>query len=427
MHHDTVLLSKGYGKTSEGQPVTGTTPFAIASLSKGFTAMSVLQLVDSGLIDLDKPVIRYIPDLKINDLRAGSITVRQLLNQTSGLSDKNFPELALSNQPSSLNESLTRWASASLTDAPGKKFHYHNPNYQLLALLVERISKQKFSDYLQQHIFDPLKMQHTGEYANTTAFYEHLSPGHIYFSGKPVAMKDPEWFINGAAGITSTSDDLAHWLALHVSQGDFQNTQLLSKESFATMHARPVEPRSTYGMGWFVNDENWYHSGILWTYSAEEIILVKEGYGIVLLFNGGINAYTDYYSFLSGVLQIINDEEPNVPSFPWWMLPLLVDVLFIAAILLSIPKIFRTRQWYQLYQQNPFWKSLVNFSMRLIPLLIVISIPLIITALSGRVLNTYRIFLMAPDIIIGLALYALLQLIIIFTRAIYLIRHSRQQ
>jgi len=86
-----VLLSKGYGQSGEDKPVTGKTAFAIASLSKGFTAMSVLQLADSGLIDLDKPVTHYIPNLKINDNRIDLITIRQLLNQTSGFSDNTFP------------------------------------------------------------------------------------------------------------------------------------------------------------------------------------------------------------------------------------------------------------------------------------------------------------------------------------------------
>jgi len=423
VHQDSVLLSKGYGHSDDGTPVTGETPFAIASLSKGFTAMSVLQLVDSGLIELDKPVIHYIPNLKINDSRIDLMTVRQLLNQTSGLSDKDFPELTLT-QPLSLSESLSRWKSATLTDSPGDKFHYHNPNYQLLALLVETVSKQKFGNYLQQHIFSPLKMSNTNEFANTTDFYKQLSPGHIYFSGIPITIRDPEWFIEGAAGITSTSNDLAHWLTLQTDQNNLQGMQILSREGLATMRT-PSKSSSTYAMGWFVRDESWYHSGILWTYSAEEIILIQEGYGIVLLFNGGINAYIDYYSFLSGILQIIHGEEPEVPSLPWWTIPFFVDVLFLIAIGLSIRKVFKTRKWYQYYQQNLFWKSVVNFIVRLIPLLILISIPSLLTALSGRVLSNYRIFLMAPDIIAGLAIYALLQVIIVTLRITFVIRQLR--
>jgi len=102
----------------------------------------------------------------------------------------------------------------------------------------------------------------------------------------------------------------------------------------------------------------------------------------------------------------------------------LIDALFIIAIGLSFRKVFGTRKWYEYYLQNSFWKSLLNFIVRLIPLLIVISIPSILTALSGRVLSSYRIFLMAPDIIAGLAIYALLQLVIIGLRVTFLIRQS---
>ena len=424
VHDDVVLLSKGYGQTSEGNPVTEKTPFAIASLSKGFTAMSVLQLVDSGLINLDKPITHYISNLKINDSRADLITVRQILNQTSGFSDKTFPELTFTHQPSSLNESLSSWTAAVLTDNPGTKFHYHNPNYQLLALLVETVSKQKFGDYLQQHILVPLKMSNTYDFANTAAFYSQLPEGHIYVSGVPLAMKDPEWFIDGAAGIVSTADDMAHWLALHNNQGNFQGTQLLSEEGLTNMQTRPPESVSPYGMGWFVNDDNWYHSGILWTYSAEEIIFIKEGYGIVLLFNGGISPYADYYSLLSGVIQIIHGEEGEVPSLPWWVLPLFVDALFFLAVALAFRKIFRTRKWFEYYLRNQLWKTVLNFIARLIPLILVISIPFILTAMSGRVLSSYRIFLMAPDIIAVLWIYALLQLAIVGVRITFVLRQS---
>lgn len=94
-HHDRVIYVKGYGASRDGQPVTPETQFFIASLSKSFTAFTVMQLVEAGRIDLDVPVRTYLPELTTADSEvAGRITVRHLLNQTSGLSDGAFPKRA---------------------------------------------------------------------------------------------------------------------------------------------------------------------------------------------------------------------------------------------------------------------------------------------------------------------------------------------
>lgn len=96
VYRDSVVMAKGYGVNSNGQPITSNTPFAIASLSKAFTAAAILQLAEKKLVSLDSPVIKYIPSFKLKDARGPHITIRNLLNQTSGLSDKVFPELAFS-------------------------------------------------------------------------------------------------------------------------------------------------------------------------------------------------------------------------------------------------------------------------------------------------------------------------------------------
>lgn len=116
--------------------MTDTTPVPIASLSKSFTALAVMQLVDDGRVDLDVPVVRYLPEFMMADPRSTRITVRQLLGHTSGMADASFPEKSLP-APSSLQESVAGLREASLSADPGTKFQYHNPNYWVAARLVE--------------------------------------------------------------------------------------------------------------------------------------------------------------------------------------------------------------------------------------------------------------------------------------------------
>ncbi|MEZ4616031.1 MAG: serine hydrolase domain-containing protein [Caldilineaceae bacterium] len=107
-----VAYVKGYGSARSGQPVTPQTQFLIASLSKSFTAVAVLQLVEAGQVELDAPVQRYLPDFTLADPTvAAQITVRQLLNQISGLADAGFPEMRLPT-PATLTDRMTQLQDA---------------------------------------------------------------------------------------------------------------------------------------------------------------------------------------------------------------------------------------------------------------------------------------------------------------------------
>ena len=417
VHNDTVLLSKGYGVTGANTPVTANTPFAIASLSKAFTAMAIMQLVDANRISLDAPVIQYVPSFTTADNRGQSITIRHLLHQTSGLADTGFPELAFHQQPASLDEATVQLNSARLVSEPGNQFHYHNPNYRLLAKIVEAVSHEPYADYLQTHIFKPVHMSHTRDRSATKLFYtgsDRIDKGHIFFLGKPIAISEPDWFVDGAAGMQSTVNDMAHWLSMQLGQGRVDNTQLLTQPSMTLMHSPPHKTSMHYGMGWIVRpDSSLYHSGILWTYSAEQLLLTKKGYGVVMLFNSGLNPYLDYHSFLQGVAEILAGQEPQVPTFPEWVLPIGVGLILVLFMGLAIRRLLQLSYWRQTYQQRAVWRSWLFLGVRLLPLLTLLFIPSLLTAVSGRVLNWERICLIMPDVILGLSLIALLNLTIV--------------
>lgn len=113
-----LLHARGYGVADAEEAATADTQFAIASVSKGFTAVAVMQLVEAGAIDLDMPVDRYLTDFAVDDPRGGRITVRHLLNQTSGLADVAFPHMTL-RQPLSIAERVASLRSACLVAEPG--------------------------------------------------------------------------------------------------------------------------------------------------------------------------------------------------------------------------------------------------------------------------------------------------------------------
>jgi CubicO group peptidase (beta-lactamase class C family) len=422
IHKDTLLFTKGYGTTSTNTPVTADTPFAIASLSKAFTALAIMQLVEAGQISLDTPIKKYIPSFTPADPQVASITVRQLLHQTSGLADTGFPELAFSEQPNTLDEAINQQKKAQLVSRPGEQFHYHNPNYRLLAKIVEAVSKEPFASYMQKHIFKPLQMTNTSDVSTTSSLFtgpQRVDEGHIFFLGKPIAVREPSWFIDGAAGIRSSVNDMARWLIYQQNSERSGSTQLVSHQSMALMHNAPSGTTLHYGMGWIVGPKaTLYHSGILWTYSAEQLLLTQEGYGVILLFNSGVNPFVDYNSFIQGVADILAGRQPESPTLPGWFLPACLGIFLLLLNALVIQRFFRVRQWQQAYYQRPGWRSWLFLFIRLLPFFAFLLIPHLFTTLSGRVLSWDRIFLMMPDGVLGLGLFAILNLAVVIYRLV---------
>ncbi len=138
---DGTVTARGTGTTGVGDAVTPDTPFVIGSTTKSFTALAVMQLVDAGKVSLDAPVTRYVPDLRLADGEpVGAITVRQVLQQTSGLDDLTGGPILASAREGSARAAVAELRSARLVSTPGRTWRYANANYVLAGLVVERAS-----------------------------------------------------------------------------------------------------------------------------------------------------------------------------------------------------------------------------------------------------------------------------------------------
>ncbi|MFC3520978.1 serine hydrolase domain-containing protein [Streptomonospora nanhaiensis] len=238
----------GYGTTPSGEAVTADTPMAVASVSKSFTAAAVLQLVEAGEVDLDRPVAAYLPEFRMADPRASRITVRQLLDQTSGMSDTTFPAFTRE-QPDTLREAVAGMRTGRLAADPGARHEYHNPNFQVAARLVEVVADRPFAEQLTAQIFDPLGMDRS-----TTADTERDLPpdarGHLRILGRPVALPEPPAFGNGSGGVISTASDMAAWLIAQNSGGRGPGgARIASPQTIALMHT-PSPNSGSYALGW---------------------------------------------------------------------------------------------------------------------------------------------------------------------------------
>ena len=263
VHREGASSSGGVGRTGDGGAVTARTPFVIGSTSKSFTALAVMQLVDEGVVDLDAPVRRYVPELRLADGQAtDSITVRHLLQQTSGLPAVAGGPVVASAVDGSTADVVQELVDVELSGAPGTRWEYASANYVLAGLVVERASGLPYPDYLQRRIFQPLGM--TGSFAAIEpARNAGLARGHRFWFGLPVASGPV--FRPGllAAGyLISTTEDLGRYLRMYLQNGlAADGTRIVSAQGLQTMLAPGPDAQlgpwadgspARYAMGWFV-------------------------------------------------------------------------------------------------------------------------------------------------------------------------------
>ncbi|MBG0564769.1 beta-lactamase family protein [Actinoplanes sp. NEAU-A11] len=305
-----VVRTAGFGRTADGMALTDRTVTPIASLSKSITALAVMQLVEAGQVRLDAPVRDHLPEFTLADERASAITVRQLLEQTSGLSDTT--NRARSRPvPGTLRETVAAMRSARLAADPGTRYEYHNPNYQVAARLVEVVDGRSFDDYLRHHVFGPLGMTDSRT-IGTPAEAPAAVRGHRMIAGMPVAVPEPPDFGNGSGGVLSTARDMAAWLIAQTT-GD---TPILSPAGIAATH-RPGA-HGTYGLGWDIGETPAgaplvEHTGGLITATAYQAVLPAQGYGIAVMANAG-SQYGDASALGARLIDLIEGRPGPAPE-----------------------------------------------------------------------------------------------------------------
>ena len=240
-----VIYQKAFGIADRewNVPMTVDTKFKIGSVSKVFTALLILQLVQEGIISLDGTVADYLPDY--TGKRKEGITIRQLLNHTSGVLNSLRPEEeAVKERLHHDLRDLIRYAEeGDLASEPGKEFHYSNFGYSILACIAERVTGRSFGELLEERIFNPAGMRDTSQYSGA-GIEERLARGYEYRLLKGyenAAYFDPS-YAAGCGGMISTAADLFEW---HRALLD---GRLLGNELRETMVV-PLKP-SHYGYGW---------------------------------------------------------------------------------------------------------------------------------------------------------------------------------
>jgi len=245
---DTVLYSYAFGLANHQNrdSITDTTAFQLASVSKQFTAVAILQLYERGKLRLTDKVAKYLPGFPYDD-----ITIHHLLVHRSGLPNYHYlcDRKPMLDDPFFSNQQMVSElieANAGRYFWPNRRFQYSNTGYAVLAAVVEAVSGLKFESYLQRYIFEPLHMNHTFAYrAMKSVGYPPHATGYV--SRRRKADDNYLDHFLGDKGIYSTTSDLFTWdQALY--KGKIINCDTLQL-AFQPMGCRP-KARTNYGYGW---------------------------------------------------------------------------------------------------------------------------------------------------------------------------------
>jgi len=349
---DQIVHLQGFGAAdSSGRAVTPQTPFYIGSLTKSFTALAVMQLVEAGKIDLDAPVQKYLPWFELADKEASAkITVRHLLNQTTGISQKDGNRV-WSNQQG-LEEYVRGLDPIQLTQPVGSTYQYSNLNYSIAGLIVEQVSGQSYADYVTQNIFEPLDMRHS--YASRApALADGLAEGHYYMFGRAFVNEGVVPPANIPAGhLIASVEDLSHYAIAQLNDGRYGDTPILSSQGIAQLHAPAIaiSGDKRYAMGWNVNTVDGiplvFHPGDAGRNHSILFLMPDRGVGFVLLANASGFEQADQVDQIAASVFFMLNGKPSTPVSLPFMMGFLHWSILLAPLLqiIGIVFVWRKRQ-----------------------------------------------------------------------------------
>lgn len=266
------------------------TSFQLASVSKQFTAVSILQLVEKGKLSLEDRVEQHIPGFPYDS----SITIRSLLTHKSGLADYTFSLDKYYDKKTPLTNAkvvqMMNEIKPGIDYRPNREFHYNNTNYMLLAYIVERLSGKDFRSYVKENIFIPAGMTESFVYdPQHPEWLKKAATGYVpKGSGSVVANFDHLDGVTGDKGIYSTVEDMFLWDQALNNEKVVKLSSLA--EAFTPQHTKPKVLTTNYGLGWRMKQlENgeWltYHTG--WWHGFKNYYLhnPKDNSAIIILGN----------------------------------------------------------------------------------------------------------------------------------------------
>ena len=256
---DRILLHKGYGFADLAleAPAKDETVYHVVGPMLPFTGIAVMQQVERGKLSLDDDISKFIPEFP---LQGHHVTIRQLLNHTSGIVDYHYlgdPIEATSRQPKALDEVMALYTGKNWVNEPGKKWDWSISGFNLLVTIVERVTGQSFPDYVQQNILKPAGVKST-TYCDDFTLTRGLSHAYRKIGTSYVEARENGMAYNSDLRFCSTVGDLLQlWRAIKEKNLVRPETfKLMTTAEGAAQHMSAQDPKAQYGFAMILNHED---------------------------------------------------------------------------------------------------------------------------------------------------------------------------
>lgn len=314
-HNDATLVARGFGVKRFGQatPVSDTTLFHMASVTKPFVATAVMQLVEQGRLALEDSVARHLPYFRLDDRRSSEITIRQLLSHTAGMPDVGDYGW---DRPETDNDALERYVRdlhvAKLIDSPGNRHSYSNVGFEVLGDVVAKVSGRSIEDYVTKFILNPLGMTSSTLMAPRANPELLATPHTLTDTGDSIVSSIFPY--NRAHAPSSTlccnAREIARWMIANLSGGVLSGARVLKPETLEQMWAPVAEaqhyPRRFVGLSWFISYYRGYrvisHSGSDLGFNSMCLLLPERALGISFMCNAD---YSPVQFLMNSALEVV--------------------------------------------------------------------------------------------------------------------------
>jgi len=299
-----IVWARGFGfaNPSEKVPATADTVYRVGSVSKLFTDIAIMQLVERGLLDLDAPVTQYLPDFKPNNPYHKPITLRQLMTHRSGLVREPPVGNYFDDRNSSLTEMIKSLNQTSLIYEPESKIKYSNAAIGVVGYVLQQTQKEPFAKYLQEKLLEPMGLRRSSFEPKEALMHDLARSVMWTYHGREFEAPTFELGIAPAGCMYSTANDLAHFMTIFFAGGRGPNGPILKTSTLEQMWTPQFDKpdaKDSFGIGFhlteFEGQRRVGHNGAIYGFATELSALPKDKLGVVVIASRDVaNAVTTH-------------------------------------------------------------------------------------------------------------------------------------
>ncbi len=297
------VWSEGFGMADAEKkvPATAETIYRVGSVSKLFTDIGIMQLVEDGVIDLDLPVTNYLPDFQPSNPFGVNITLRQLMSHRSGLVREPPSGHYFDDTEPSLKHTVESLNQTTLVYPPETRIKYSNAGIAVVGYVLEHIKEQPFATYLKKAVLDPLGLQSSSFSSSTSAQSKHAKAQMWAYDGRQFNAPTFELGMSPAGSMYASVEDLARFMKMLFNHGKTGNHQLLNRETLETMWTPQYTKEGAntgYGIGFNVSELEGHkmvgHGGAIYGFATQLYLVPGQKCGVVITTSlDGANAVMD--------------------------------------------------------------------------------------------------------------------------------------